>query len=88
LDIDGNAGPKIKKIFTCEGCEYLSSYPYGDNYIKRSCLHPDVLSKYGGDSQIMMRVFVGNIDSNLTTPMFCPYLIKKLRYEKIKEING
>ncbi len=87
MNITGNTGPRIKKNFTCEGCDFLSSYPYESNYIKRSCLHPDVLSKYKNDGDMIMKIFVGNLDSDLKTPLFCPYLIKKLRYEKLKNIN-
>jgi len=89
VDINGNTGPeiKIKKYFSCEGCQWLGNV-YGDNQ-KYSCLHPDVTSNYKDDTEFMYKIFMGNIDNkDLKTPTFCPYLIKKLRLEKLKEING
>ena len=86
MDITGNDGPKIKKIFSCVGCKWLGDI-YGENQ-KYSCLHPDVTSKYKDDTEFMYKIFMGTLDKNLITPSFCPYLIKKLRFEKLKELNG
>ena len=85
MDITGNDGPKIKRTFTCKGCKWL-----GDVYDKRdvrSCLHPDVISQYKSDSEFIYKIFMGTLNSELKTPSFCPYLIKKLRYEKLKTID-
>jgi len=85
VDINGNTGPKIKKVFTCEGCKWLGDVNY--EYEIQSCLHPDVISSYKDDSEIMYKIFSGNLKKDLTTPMFCPYLLKKMRLEKLKDIN-
>lgn len=85
MDITGNAGPTIKKVFTCEGCQWLGDV-YGE-YQKHSCLHPDVISQYKDDTEFMYKIFAGTLNKDLTTPMFCPYLLKEMRREKLKEIN-
>lgn len=86
MDITGNAGPTIKKILICEGCQWLSDIK-GCEYKRYSCLHPDVISKYKDDSEIVYKIFVGTLNKDLSTPMFCPYILKKMRLEKIKEID-
>ena len=85
MDITGNAGPKIKKVFTCKGCQWLGDI-HGE-YQKHSCLHPDVISQYKDDTEFMYKIFAGTLNKDLTTPMFCPYLLKEMRREKLKEIN-
>lgn len=84
MDIDGNKGPTAKKIFFCDRCEWL-----GDGYQgNKSCYHPEIIDSYNNDTEIIYRIFMGNIDKDLKTPLFCPYLAKKMRYEKIKKLNG
>ena len=85
MNITGNAGPTIKKIFTCEGCEWLGSV--NEVYQKHSCLHPDVISKYKDDTEFMYKVFTGTLNENLSTPLFCPYILKKMRLEKLKKLD-
>jgi len=80
VDINGNDGPSIKKTFSCENCKWLSE-TYTEKYI---CFHPDNLSI---DKISIYDLFLGTIDKNLRTPTFCPYLIKKLRCEKLKELK-
>ncbi len=86
MDITGNAGPKIKKIFSCEECKWLGNVH--NEYQKCSCLHPDIISKYKDDAEFMYKIFSGTLNKDLSTPIFCPYLLKKMRYEKLKELNG
>ena len=85
MDISGNDGPSIKKTFTCKGCKWLSD---SDNYYtKRSCLHPDIVSKYT-ETELIYKLFEGMLKFELDTPSFCPYLVKKIRLEKLKTIDG
>ncbi len=73
-------GPTLKSFFTCIKCEYLitsiisdfGKYPY-------KCFHDDVIRKN-------LNIIRGDIGSDKITPAFCPFLIKKLRTEKFKEI--
>jgi len=79
-----NDGPTLKHFFTCDRCKYLtkvtSSSMMANNY---RCFHDNVLSQeVSGYSFI-----IGNIPSSKITPSFCPFLMKKLRKEKLKKIN-
>ena len=87
MDISGNEGPKIKKVFTCVGCKWLGKGEGVYDNQKPSCFHPDIVSKYT-DQEFILKTFMGTLNKDLSTPIFCPYLIKKLRYEKLKELNG
>ena len=89
IDNDDNEGPMIKKSFTCKGCKWLNNI-YDDNsklFNKNSCLHPEVISQYKTDSEFIYKIFMGTLNENLETPSFCPYLLKKLRLEKLKTID-
>jgi len=79
----GNDGQKLKKIMSCDGCKYLSdsrilfgNYPY-------KCYQDDILKTKLNSYDLMN----GDIEKSKTTPDFCPYLMKKLRNEKIKELK-
>lgn len=87
MDINGNIGPKIKKIFSCEGCKWLGDIIMNPReYQKYSCLHPDVISKYS-EVDFMYKVFSSTLNEDLSTPMFCPYILKKMRLEKLKKLD-
>lgn len=80
----GKNGPSIKRVHTCKGCKWLSNK--NQYYKKKSCLHPDIINK--NKSNIIYDIFLGNISDELITPSFCPYLLSKIRKEKLKKINN
>lgn len=87
MDLNGEQeGPKIKKIFNCDGCKWLGHIH--EEYKKYSCLHPEVILQYKDDSEVIYKIFSGTINYDLKTPPFCPFLIKKLRKEKLKELKN
>jgi hypothetical protein len=85
LNINGKDGPTLKHIFTCEGCKYLSNSVLGGWTGKYpfKCFHDELANGYNTSFDLMM----GNIGEELITPENCPYLIKRMRTEKLKEIN-
>jgi hypothetical protein len=77
-------GPTLKKVFTCENCKWLSNSVLGGlNGKPFKCFHDDLANGYNTSFDLMK----GDIGEELITPENCPYLIKKLRTEKLKEIN-
>ena len=81
MNINGEDGPIMKKIFTCEKCKYLSKAVLG---VKKpyKCFY-DLIVK----GKISFDLMNGDIGTDMITPNFCPFLIKKLRNEKLKEID-
>ena len=77
-DIDG---PTLKNVFTCDDCRYLvkAAFAYNKPY---KCYHDEILKSNKTSYEIMK----GDINENKITPDFCPFLLKKMRNEKIKEI--
>lgn len=79
-----NEGPTIKKTFICKGCMWLHEItppplvnPFNRN--KYSCLYPQ-LPQFQSISL--------KIADDCHTPFTCPFLLKKMREEKLNEING
>lgn len=80
MDFGKNEGPKIKKTFVCEGCIWLSDISIiSKQYF---CVHPQ-MTIIDND----WRIF-NSIEENLLTPFTCPFLLKRMRKEKLNEING
>jgi hypothetical protein len=82
LNPDGNDGPSVKSVFSCADCKYLgeSVIAYGKKPYK--CFHEETL-KYSRTINLN-----GDISIDKITPSFCPLLMKKLRAQKLKEINS
>jgi hypothetical protein len=83
LNSDGIDGPILKKIFSCENCKYLGNATVGLGGLPYKCYHNDIISSFKSKYDM----FSGDISSEKTTPYFCPFLFKKERLEKIKNIN-
>ncbi len=81
MNINGKDGPTLKKIFTCEGCKYLSDSV--SIYYKKphKCYHPNIFNSKSFNNMN------GDIDINMITPDFCPFLIKEMRFEKLNELK-
>lgn len=80
-----NEGPIVKKFLTCDTCVHLKDATFSDfGNMPYKCYHDGIL-KIDLNSYNLMR---GDICKDKITPSFCPYLIKKLRLEKIKEIKN
>lgn len=73
-------GPTLINVFTCEGCKYLSQNTLLGNY---KCYHDKIL----GEKLTPYSLLIGDIKSDKITPTFCPFLLRKIRSEKLKEIN-
>lgn len=82
MNINGTDVPTLKKVFTCEGCKWIINAVIGSNKPYK-CFHDENIINYNKGYQYML----GDVGSELITPEFCPYLVKKLRTEKLKEIN-
>lgn len=82
MNPDGNDGPSVKSVFSCADCKFLGDaiLMYGKNPYK--CFHDDAL-RYN-----TLNIVNGDISKDKITPSFCPLLMKKLRAEKLKEINN
>ena len=85
MNPNGIDGPTLKKLFTCENCKWLSNSVLGGLSGKKpfKCYHDSFVNGYNTSFDLMM----GNIGEDLITPENCPYLIKKMREEKLKELN-
>jgi hypothetical protein len=85
LNINGKDGPTLKQIFTCDDCKWLGNSVLGSLHGKYpfKCFHDNFVNGYNTSFDLMM----GNISSELITPENCPYLMKKMRTEKLKDIN-
>lgn len=74
MNINGNKeGPVLKKVYSCEECKYFSEY----RWLENRCLHPILVNKYSGL----------DINRSKETPVFCPFLIKEMRKEKLNILN-
>ncbi|MBN1214202.1 MAG: hypothetical protein JXA99_02045 [Candidatus Lokiarchaeota archaeon] len=76
----GNNGPTIRKVFFCTDCKYLKD---GGAIINSKCMHDDILNKDLSSWSFL----VGEIKPDKMTPSICPFLMQKMREEKLKEIN-
>lgn len=81
LTINGKEGPTLKHIFTCEECKWLGPAVFS-GYGKHPfhCFSNELIQKYNSNFDLMK----GDIGDEMITPEFCPYLIKKMRNEKLK----
>lgn len=83
MNINGRDGPILKKIFTCEKCIFLSNaFITLNNTMPYQCVHDSILKNKYAD------LWTGDIDANKITPDFCPFLLSKTRFEKLKELKG
>ena len=82
LNTNGTDGPKLIKKFSCENCNFLGDAAY---HVRKpyKCFHPNVIKK----DNTQFKIINGNITSDKITPSFCPFIMKKYRCEKIKEIE-
>jgi hypothetical protein len=76
LNDSGNEGPTIKKVFFCTDCKYFKK---SLGILSSRCLHGNI------DKNIYF--MVENIEKSDITPTFCPFLMRKMREEKLKEIE-
>ena len=83
LNINGDDGPILKKFFTCDNCKFLGNSAVSFSTNPYKCYYDDVLKKDLSSFKLMW----GDIGENKITPLFCPFIIKKIRNEKLKEIN-
>jgi hypothetical protein len=75
MNLNGNIeGPVLKNTYSCEECKYFSDEYIWLNY---KCLHPNLVKSFSGLE----------INKNKETPMFCPFLLKKLRLDKLNKLN-
>ena len=81
MNINGNDGPTLKKVFSCDGCKWLSNSVLGGQKPFK-CFHDELITKYNTSFNLML----GDIGNELITPEICPYLMKKMRAEKLKEL--
>jgi hypothetical protein len=77
LNINGNDGPTLKKVFTCEDCKWLSKASF-NGFI---CLHSDLVL-----NKTSFQLMLGSINNDKITPKNCPYLKQKERVEKLKQL--
>jgi hypothetical protein len=84
LNINGIDGPTLKKVFTCDGCKYLSTATLNGitSKYQYKCYHDSIISKNN-----RFNIMAGDITSDKITPEFCPFLLIKIRNEKLKELN-
>ena len=84
MNINGKDGPTLKQIFTCDGCKYLGLSAFG-SYGKKpfKCFHDKFIASYTTSFHLM----TGEIGEDQITPESCPFLLKKIRNEKLKELN-
>lgn len=81
MNINGDEGPKLKYIFTCENCKYLGKSVLGKlGKFENRCFF------YKNEDNKLINLMDGNIGIEKITPDFCPFLIKKMRIEKLKEL--
>jgi len=84
MNINGKDGPTLKQVFTCEECKWLGPSLFS-GYGKNSfhCFNNEFVEKYNSNFNLMN----GDIGDEMITPEFCPSLIKRMRNEKLKELN-
>ena len=84
MNPDGNDGPSVKSVFSCADCKFLGKPVIGAyGGVPYKCYHYDMIRDKS--SPYLM---TGNISLDKITPSFCPLLMKKLRTEKLKELNA
>ena len=84
MNINGSEGPKLKKIFTCDGCKHLSKATLNGitSKYQYKCYHESIISK-----NTRFNIMAGDISADKITPDFCPFLTKKTRLEKLKVLS-
>lgn len=84
MNINGKNGPTLKKIFSCDNCKYLINITLNNitHKYQYKCYHDDII-KNNNRFNIMM----GDVSADKITPYFCPFLINKMRNEKLKELK-
>lgn len=82
MNINGNDGPTLKNVFTCKNCKFLINAVLGSKKPYK-CFNDDNIKNYHLGFSFML----GDIGDELITPDFCPFLIKKMRTEKLKELD-
>lgn len=70
MNLFGKEGPTSKQYFVCDNCKFLSETPK-TIWFRNLCLHPDLTAVYNF------------VDADKKTPFFCPFLLKKIREEKL-----
>ena len=83
LNENGNDGPTLIKIFSCEKCRFLGNAAIGLYFSPYKCLHNDVIK----NNRTSFDLSKGDISKDKITPDFCPYIFKKERYEKLIELK-
>ena len=84
MNINGKDGPTLKRLFICEECKWLGPSVFsGYGKYPFHCFNEESPRKYNSNFNLMK----GDIGDDMITPEFCPYLIKQMRNEKLKEIN-
>ena len=81
--LEGIDGPSLIKIFSCENCRFLGKSTVVLNKLTYKCLHNDVIKS----NMSTYSILTGNIGKEKITPYFCPYIFKKDRYEKLKQLK-
>jgi len=83
LNDGGIDGPILMKVFSCKDCRFLGTAAVGMYNYPYKCYHNDII-KTNRTSFTLMQ---GDIGKDKITPDFCPYIFKKERYEKMKNIK-
>lgn len=82
MNVNGNEGPTLIKIFSCSNCKYLSNKTLNNITFKYKCYHDDII-KNANRFDIML----GDVSYDKITPDFCPFLKSKIRSEKLKQLK-
>ena len=83
MNIKGKDGPVLKSYFTCENCKFLSEFSLTYGKYPYKCQHEDVLNYNKSNFQVIY----GDIGTEKITPIFCPFLLRKQRFEKLNKID-
>lgn len=83
LNTDGNNGPTLIKIFSCNNCKFLGGATVAFGGMPYKCYHDEIVK----NTKSTFQLFSGDIGYDKITPEYCPFLFKKMMKEKLKEIN-
>jgi len=84
LNINGDEGPTLKKFFTCDNCKFLGTSAISFSNEPYKCYHDDFIKQ----NLTTFKLMSGDINSDKITPSFCPFIISKIRKEKLKELEN
>ena len=70
LNSDGNNGPKLIKIFSCDNCKFLGSATVTFGGMPYKCYHDDIVK----NTKSTYHLFSGDIGYDKITPEYCPFL--------------